>query len=345
MSEPWHRAQTRQHRASSPATSATSPPGSPPTAGTATRSSPAATGWWSAGPARGPTGRSSCAGCSGWRTCCRWASAGRPTTSAAGRSTSTPAGATRCSASSGCRRRTSPASPATSAGITVPAIVDVPTGQVVTNDFAADHRSTCRRSGAPYHRDGRAGPVPGGAAGRDRRGHAPWSSATSTTASTGAGSPAPRRRTTAAYERLFARLDWLSRPAGRPAVPGRRHDHRGRRPAVHHAGPVRRGLPRPLQVQPAEADRDAGAVGVRPGPVPDAGVRRHDRLRPHQAALLRGAPRHQPDAASCRAVRTCRAGSSPHGREELGGRPFGDGTPPGPPPPGRAVPPGHAPLY
>ncbi|MFE7381899.1 glutathione S-transferase family protein [Streptomyces zhihengii] len=34
---------------------------------------------------------------------------------------------------------------------------------------------------------------------------------------------------------------------------------------------------------------------------------------------------------------------APHGREELGGRPFGDGTPPGPPPPGEAVPAGHAP--
>ncbi|MGW8989734.1 glutathione S-transferase family protein [Streptomyces zhihengii] len=34
---------------------------------------------------------------------------------------------------------------------------------------------------------------------------------------------------------------------------------------------------------------------------------------------------------------------APHGREELGGRPFGDGTPPGPPPPGEEVPAGHAP--
>jgi glutathionyl-hydroquinone reductase len=30
---------------------------------------------------------------------------------------------------------------------------------------------------------------------------------------------------------------------------------------------------------------------------------------------------------------------TPHGREELGGRPFGDGTPPGPPPQGERVPP------
>ena len=34
----------------------------------------------------------------------------------------------------------------------------------------------------------------------------------------------------------------------------------------------------------------------------------------------------------------------PHGREELGGRPFGDGTPPGPPPPDEIVDPLHTPL-
>ena len=35
---------------------------------------------------------------------------------------------------------------------------------------------------------------------------------------------------------------------------------------------------------------------------------------------------------------------TPHGREELGGRPFGDGTPPPPPPVGERVPAGHNPL-
>ena len=34
----------------------------------------------------------------------------------------------------------------------------------------------------------------------------------------------------------------------------------------------------------------------------------------------------------------------PHGREALGGRPFGDGTPPGPPPPHEVLPPHHTPL-
>jgi len=32
---------------------------------------------------------------------------------------------------------------------------------------------------------------------------------------------------------------------------------------------------------------------------------------------------------------------APHHREQLGGRPFGDGTPPPPPVPAEVVPPGH----
>ena len=36
---------------------------------------------------------------------------------------------------------------------------------------------------------------------------------------------------------------------------------------------------------------------------------------------------------------------SPHGRDQLGGRPFGDGTPPGPPPPAEAVPREHSAAY
>ena len=124
-------------------------------------------------------------------------------------------------------------------GITVPAIVDVPTGQVVTNDFAQItlDLSTQWRAVPPR---GRARPLPGGAAGGDRRGQRAWSTATSTTASTGAASPARRRRTTQAYDRLFDRLDWLSDRLADAALPGRRHDHRGRRAAVHDAGPLRR---------------------------------------------------------------------------------------------------------
>ncbi|WP_369045582.1 glutathione S-transferase family protein [Sinomonas sp. P10A9] len=36
---------------------------------------------------------------------------------------------------------------------------------------------------------------------------------------------------------------------------------------------------------------------------------------------------------------------TPHGREALGGRPFGDGSPPGPPPAGERIAAGHNPLY
>ena len=35
---------------------------------------------------------------------------------------------------------------------------------------------------------------------------------------------------------------------------------------------------------------------------------------------------------------------APHDRAALGGRPFGDGTPPGPPSPAEAIAPGHSPL-
>ena len=204
-------------------------------------------------------------------------------------------------------------------GITVPAIVDIPTGQVVTNDYAQmtlDLSTQWR----PYHRDGAPRSLPRAPARGDGRGHAPR---------------LPRRqqrRLPVRVRRLAGGLrEGLSqavRPAGLalrpprgPALPDGRHPHRGRRPAVHDPRPVRPRLPRPLQVQPAEADRDAGALGVRPGPVPDAGVRRHRRLRRHQAALLRGSPRHQPDAASCPPVPTWRAGSSrTAARSSAGGR-------------------------
>ena len=43
-------------------------------------------------------------------------------------------------------------------------------------------------------------------------------------------------------------------------------------------------------------------------------------------------------------ARTSPAGSQPHGREDLGGRPFGEGTPPGPPSAEETVAAGHNPL-
>ena len=80
-------------------------------------------------------------------------------------------------------------------GITVPAIVDVPSGAVVTNDFAQITLDLLDRvAGVPPA--GGAGAVPRGAPRRDRRGEPVSCSPTSTTACTDAGSPALRRPTT-----------------------------------------------------------------------------------------------------------------------------------------------------
>ena len=116
-----------------------------------------------------------------------------------------------------------------------------------------------------------------------------------------------------AYTALFARLDALSeRLAGQRYLMGdtiTEADVRLFTTLVRFDA----GVPRALQVQPAEADRDAGALGVRAGPVPDPGLRRDRGLRPHQAALLPPTGRSiRP--ASCRSGRTSPAGRTPHGR-------------------------------
>ena len=147
-----------------------------------------------------------------------------------------------------------------------------------------------------------------------------------------AGSPAARRPTSRRTGALFDRLDWLSRAARRQRYLVGRHDHRGRRAAVHHAGPLRRRLPRPLQVQPAQAHRDAGAVGLRPRPVPDARASATPSTSPTSSGTTTACTATSTRPGSCRPGPTWPGLVTPHGREELGGRPFGDGTPPAPPP-------------
>jgi glutathionyl-hydroquinone reductase len=130
-------------------------------------------------------------------------------------------------------------------GITVPAIVDIGTGQVVTNDFGQitlDLSTQWRE----YHRPGAPDVYP-----EDRRGEIDRVAAVVfADVNNGVyrcGFASSQDAYEKAYRRLFSRLDWLSgRLAGRPALPGRRHHHRGRRPAVHHARSLRRGLPRAL---------------------------------------------------------------------------------------------------
>ena len=200
-----------------------------------------------------------------------------------------------------------PRSRTTTRGITVPAIVDVPTGQVVTNDYA---QITLDLS----HRVARATTAPGAP---DLYPEAP-AATRSTRSTTGlpdvnngvyrCGFAGTQEAYEKAYDRLFDRLDWLAERLRRPALPGRRHDHRGRRAAVHHAGPLRRRLPRPLQVQPAEADRDAGAVGVRPRPVPDARASATPSTSSTSSGTTTRSTATSTRPASCRPARTCPAG-------------------------------------
>ena len=75
----------------------------------------------------------------------------------------------------------------------------------------------------------------------------------------------------------------------------------------------------PLQGQPAPPRRLPEPVAVRTRPVLDPGVRRHHRLRPHQAALLR-----DPSAAQPAADRAGRAGPG-LGRAAAEGGPGGGG--------------------
>ena len=112
----------------------------------------------------------------------------------------------------------------------------------------------------------------------------------------------------AAYDALFARLDELERAAGGPAVPDgrtlREVDIRlfttlVRFDAVYHGH---------FKCNRSKLTELPVLWALRPRPVPDAGLRRDGRLRPHQAALLRARTRDQPDADRARRGRTCRAG-------------------------------------
>jgi glutathionyl-hydroquinone reductase len=226
-------------------------------------------------------------------------------------------------------------------GVTVPAIVDIPTGQVVTNDFAqitldlSTEWTAHHREGAPdlypeekredidevikvvYH-DVNNGVYKAGFAGE-------------------------QEAYEEAYERLFARLDWLSERleqqrylVGETITEAdiRLFTTLARFDSVYHNHfkcnrsklaemPVLWAYARDLFQTPGfgdtidfdhikrhyyEAQRDINPTGIVP-----AG----------------------PELTSW---------TSPHGREKLGGRPFGDGMPPGPLPPGERIPAEHNPA-
>ena len=111
----------------------------------------------------------------------------------------------------------------------------------------------------------------------------------------GRASPRRRRPTTRRWPSCSPSLDWLESACSPAALPRRRPAHRGRLAAVHDAGALRPGLPRPLQVQPAPARRLPELVGLHARALPWPGVAETVELRPHQAPLLRQPRDHQPD--------------------------------------------------
>ena len=226
-------------------------------------------------------------------------------------------------------------------GITVPAIVDIPTGAVVTNDFA-QITLDLSTEWTEHHREGAPALYPA-----DRRDEIDEvAELVYTDVNDGvyrAGFAGTQRSYDRAYRRLFDRLDWLSaRLARQRYLVGdtiteadvRLFTTLARFDPVYHGHfkcnrhkltemPVLWAYARDLFQTPGFGDTidfdhikrhyyqvqtDVNPTGI----VPDG---------PELSGWLQA-----------------------HGREQLGGRPFGDGTPPGPPPPDEVVPREHTPA-
>jgi glutathionyl-hydroquinone reductase len=228
-----------------------------------------------------------------------------------------------------------------SRGITVPAMVEVATGELVTNDFA-QLTLDFSTEWTDFHRDGAPDLYPEPL--RDEIDEV--MSLVYTDVNDGvyrcgfAGSQASYER---AYDRVFARLDWLSdRLTEQRYLVGetiteadvRLFTTLVRFDAVYHGHfkvnqrkltelPVLWAYARDLYQTPGFGDTvDFVQIKQHYYVV-------HTDLNPTQI-VPRG-----PDL---------RGWLSPHGRDQLGGRPFGDGTPPGPLPPEEVVPKDHGPA-
>jgi putative glutathione S-transferase len=233
------------------------------------------------------------------------------------------------------------AQPGYDRGITVPAIVDIPTGAVVTNDFpqiTLDLETEWRA----YHREGAPDLYPEKL--RDEIDEV--MELLLHDVNNGvykAGFATHQRPYERAYAKLFERLDWLSeRLAGQRYLVGdtiteadiRLFTTLARFDAVYHGHfkcnrsklteiPVLWAYARDLFQTPGFGDT-----------IDFVHIKRHyyvvhTTINPTQIVPA------GPDLSGW---------LIPHGRESLGGRPFGDGTPPGPPIPSEVVPTEHGPL-
>ena len=224
-------------------------------------------------------------------------------------------------------------------GITVPAIVDETTGEVVTNDFAQitlDFSTEWRA----YHRDGAPDLYPEA----DRDEIDDVADLVYRDVNNGVyrcGFAGSQSEYDAAYDRLFARLDWLTeRLTTQRFLVGntiteadvRLFTTLARFDPVYHGHfkcnrtklsemPVLWAYARDLFQTPGFGDTIDFAqikthyyvvhTGINPTQIVPKGPELHNWL-------------------------------SPHGREAMGGKPFGDGTPPPPPPLAERVPDGHS---
>ena len=225
-------------------------------------------------------------------------------------------------------------------GITVPAIVDVPTGQVVTNDFAQMTLDLSTEWSA-YHRPGAPELYPERLRAEiDEVAELVFRDVNNGVYRCGfaTGQHAYER----AYDRLFARLDWLTdRLAGQRYLVGdtiteadvRLFTTLARFDAVYHGHfkcnrhkltelPVLWAYARDLFQTPGFGDT-----------IDFVQIKQHYYVV-HRTINPTGIVPAGPDLTGW---------LTPHGREQLGGRPFGDGTPPGPVASGEEVPPAHRP--
>jgi putative glutathione S-transferase len=223
-------------------------------------------------------------------------------------------------------------------GITVPAMVDVPSGQVVTNDFA-QITIDLSLEWAKYHRAGAPRLYPA----ELREEIDAVNEVVYKDVNNGvyrAGFAGSQEAYESAYTRLFERLDWLSaRLEGQRYLVGdtiteadvRLFTTLVRFDAVYHGHfkcnrsklsemPVLWAYARDLFQTPGFGDT-----------IDFVHIKQHY-YEVHRDINPTGIVPAGPDLGGW---------LTPHGREELGGRPFGDGTPPSPPSAAETVPPQH----
>jgi putative glutathione S-transferase len=223
-------------------------------------------------------------------------------------------------------------------GITVPAIVDIPTGEVVTNDYPQITLDLSLEWTA-HHRPGAPELYPD----RHRDEIDEVNSLVFRDVNNGVyrcGFAGDQKAYEKAYDRLFDRLDWLSaRLETQRFLLGdtiteadvRLFTTLARFDAVYHGHfKCNRSKLTELPVLWAYARDLFQTPGF--GDTTDFDHIKRHYYQVHRDINPTGIVPAGPDLSGW---------LTPHGREDLGGRPFGDGTPPPPPPPAETVPAGH----